>query len=343
MNETMNTVRIAKRLGLGAAHASWLAQLDRQHPSGPTPVLHSDAFATTVCKLKLTVEDAADVLRTMPSAEQDPELWWLLERSRCLLGHAIANQDGGAEPPPPLPPRLRLFPVHLILATVDIIRKYHQDIGIPEDTSWETLSHVGRAMAAYRVSHGEAGIQITRWDWLRFIGTLYQAGRLEVTPYHIRTRPEGAGPLFWYDEEMIAQLGPGFRKGDPALGLHVPASYPLTPQACVESLKRIGSAFASAYPGEPLRIATCTSWLLDDQLAEYLPEDANILSFQRRFTLVPGVREDDEAILRFVFGADRPKNLDELPQENTLERAVVSHLRTGRHWHMRTGWLELAS
>jgi hypothetical protein len=142
---------------------------------------------------------------------------------------------------------------------------------------------------------------------------------------------------------MVAQLGPGFRKGDPALGLHVPASYPLTPQACTESLKRISSAFASVYPGEPLRIATCTSWLLDDQLAECLPEDANILSFQRRFTLVPGAREDDEAILRFVFGADRPKNFDELPQQNTLEGAVVSHLRKGRHWRMRTGWLELAS
>jgi hypothetical protein len=224
MNETMTTVRIAKRLGLGDAHASWLAQLERQHPNGPMPAFHSYALATTLRQLKLTVEDAADVLRTMPSAEHDPELWWLLERGRCLLAHAIANQDGGSEPLPPLPPALRFFPVHLILAMVDIIRKHHQDLVIPEDISWETLSHVGRAMAAYRVSHGEAGIQITRWDWLRFVGALYQVGRLEVTPYHILARPKGAGPLFWYDDEMVAQLGPGFRKGDPALGLHVPAS-----------------------------------------------------------------------------------------------------------------------
>src|ERR1700681_4075402 len=150
MNETMNTVRIAKRLGLGDSHASWLVQLDRQHPKGPMPALHSDALATTLRQFKLTAEDAADVLRTIPCAEQDPELWWLLERGRCLLAHAIANQDGGAAPLPPLPPALRFFPVHLILASVDAIRKYHQDLVIPDDISWETLSHVGRAMAASR-------------------------------------------------------------------------------------------------------------------------------------------------------------------------------------------------
>jgi hypothetical protein len=95
------------------------------------------------------------------------------------------------------------------------------------------------------------------------------------------------------------------------------------------------------FPGEPLHIATCTSWLLDDQLAEYLPTESNILAFQRRFTLVPGAREEDEAILHYVFGAGRSKNIEELPQSSTLERAVVGHLRDGRHWHMRTGWLSI--
>jgi hypothetical protein len=44
-----------------------------------------------------------------------------------------------AEPLPPLPPALRFFPVHLILAMVDIIRKRHRDLVTPEDLSWETL------------------------------------------------------------------------------------------------------------------------------------------------------------------------------------------------------------
>jgi len=53
--------------------------------------------------------------------------------------------------------------------------------------------------------------------------------------------------------------------------------------------------------------------------------------FQRRFTMVPGARENDGAILHFVFGVERPKRLEALPQHTTLERAVVCHLQNGRH------------
>jgi hypothetical protein len=302
------------------------------NPTALTALLH---------QLGATPEDAAEVLRTMPAPERDPELWRLLERSHHLLSRGLANQSDNAEPLPPSPAALKLFPVHVILATVDAIRACHQQFGIPDDVSWETLSQLGRAMAAHRQSHGQPGIHLSRWDWLRFFGWLYQVGRLEVTPYRIRTHPPEAGPLFWYDDETASRLGPGFRKGDPALGLHVPATDALTPEACDESLRRIQTAFAGVYPGDPPRIATCTSWLLDDQLAEYLPADSNILTFQRRFELVPGARDNDEAILHFVFGADRPKQLEALPQDTTLERAVVRHLQTGRHWRTRTGWLTL--
>ncbi len=36
-----------------------------------------------------------------------------------------------------------------------------------------------------------------------------------------------------------------------------------------------------------------------------------------------------------------PDSLDELTRHTTLERAVVQHLRGGRHWQTRTGWLAL--
>src|SRR5262249_22677272 len=95
----------------------------------------------------------------------------------------------------------------------------------------------------------------------------------------------------------------------------------------------------NGFPGR--RVATCTSWLLDDQLAEYLPADSNILAFQRRFEPVPGAQDDDASMLRAVFGADHAQALDALPQETTLQRAVVRHLRSGRHWRMRTGWYDV--
>src|SRR5260370_27888913 len=103
--------------------------------------------------LGVTPEDAAELLRTMPSPERDPESWRLLERSHHLLSRGLANQSDNVEPLPPSPAALKLFPVQVILGTIDAIRACHQQFGIPDDISWETLSHLGRAMAAYRKSH----------------------------------------------------------------------------------------------------------------------------------------------------------------------------------------------
>ncbi len=70
------------------------------------------------------------------------------------------------------------------------------------------------------------------------------------------------------------------------------------------------------------------------------------MRFQRRFNLVQAseLETSDNFILNYVFnkGNDEPEIpltlLDELPQDTTLQRAFVSHLRSGKHWYERTGW-----
>jgi hypothetical protein len=232
----------------------------------------------------------------------------------------------------PRPPRSgsKLFPAHLVLAALGDIRACHREFGIPDEISWATLSHLGRAIRNYRAVHGETGVAVSDWDWMRYFGRLYEVGRLQVTPYLLRTHPKEAGPLFWYEDAEAERLGAGWRRGDPALGLHVPATGALTPAECDDALSRLRPAFAERYPGMPLRIATATSWLLDEQLAEYLPADSNIVRFQRRFRLVPGVQQYDDAVARMVAGAG-----------TALDRAVQRHFQQGHHWHLRTGWIEL--
>jgi hypothetical protein len=93
---------------------------------------------------------------------------------------------------------------------------------------------------------------------------------------------------------------------------------------------------------------TCTSWLLDPVLADYLPEDSNVVRFQRRFELMPRVEDDSEDggeearedLLRFVFGT-LTTPLDELPTRTVPQRAVVAHLKAGGRWHNRTGRVAL--
>jgi hypothetical protein len=318
----------------------WLAKLEKVSRPAPMPVPSHGVLRESLSQLRVSPQDAEAVLATMPAPDRDPEPWSLLQRSHHLLSQGLAHRSNNAEPLPALPPSFRFFPVHLILATLPEIRECHRHFGIPDDISTETLAHVGQAMSEYRAQHKEPGIQLTRWNWMRYCGWLYQVGRLTAIPYRLRSHPE-AGPLFWYDEQEASRRGPGFHKGDTAVSVHIPPTEPLKPDAVDESIRRMSTAFDRVFPGEPPRVATCTSWLLDDQLAEYLPPDSNILAFQRRFELAPGARDDDNSFLLFVFGPDRPKNIDALPQRTTLERAAVQHLKQGRHWRMRTGWLAI--
>jgi len=342
----ITATRVAQLFGLGEAETEWLAKVDGAHPSSPLAAPDIDKLADLFNRLEVPFDDRAELLETMPHPHHNPELWWLLDRSHYLLVNDIVNRVRRTGPPPRVPPAalpaaLRLFAVHLILVTIDDILRCHRELGIPEDVSWETLSILGRRMAAFRAKHDRTGIELTQWDWMRFFGLLYQVGRLEVIPYRLCIHPE-AGPLFWYDDETITRRSRGFRRGDPALSIHVPSGDPLTPEACDASFARLQTAFNAVQPDEPPLVATCTSWLLDDQLREYLPADSNILRFARRFELVPGSLDNDEAVLHYVFGAGHEEKLDSLRQRTTLERAVVEHIRSGRHWRLRTGWLCLA-
>ncbi|MBO0859340.1 MAG: DUF5596 domain-containing protein [Chloracidobacterium sp.] len=75
----------------------------------------------------------------------------------------MANQGEGAEPFPPPPAALTLFPVHVILGAMEAVHQRHQELGVPDDVSWETLSYLGRGMISYRKSRGETGIHISRF------------------------------------------------------------------------------------------------------------------------------------------------------------------------------------
>jgi hypothetical protein len=98
--------------------------------------------------------------------------------------------------------------------------------------------------------------------------------------------------------------------------------------------------FAACFPEHQARLGTCTSWLLDEQLADYLRPTSNIVRFQHRFNVARGAAEDSRSTLRFVF--DRvPESVEDLPQRTTLEKAIVEHIRKGGTWRTRTGWVEL--
>jgi hypothetical protein len=191
------------------------------------------------------------------------------------------------------------------LARVDEARALHAARGLTDEESWETLQDLPRHAHLDRLVHGTPGLRTGWWVELAFSGRLFQLGRLQFEPRA------------------------GF------LSVHIPEEGgPLTPAACDASFARARAVFPDASE------ARCRSWLLDPQLAELLPATSNIVAFQRRFELLEPGENEDARVLEFVFHTLEP-DLDRLPQQTSLQRAIVGHLRAGGHFAGPTGTLEL--
>ncbi|MET7834771.1 acyltransferase domain-containing protein [Micromonospora sediminicola] len=303
----------AARLGVPVDEVDRVHRLAADHPSAPLPT-RADAPAL-LDRLAVPPDDAAEILAGWPdpgSPLWTPELRWLLDRSTAMVRADVGGHEW-LPPGPALPrdrgPAWRHLYVYAYLALVEVVRGYHRDHGVPDAVSWATLADLGRNLAVDRRMDGQGWPVMQSWLTLHTRGGLYELGRLQ------------------------------HQRGE-TIGLHIPDAGPLTPQAVTASLDEARAFFPRHFPGERHTEFSCGSWLLDPQLREYLPDDSNIIRFQRRFELEPYEEPEgldgDVEVLRFVFRT-LSTPLDELPRRTVLQRAVVDHLRAGRHWQWRRG------
>lgn len=333
----LDAATIQERLGLGEEHLPWLQELEALGaPPEPVQLPASEEALQILARANAPEDQVAEAVAAIAEIERDSALRWLVERCHHLLVQNMGQFDQ-MHSWPVLPERFgvsgRFVYVWAFLATIPAVRKYHQSRDIPDDIAWATLGDLGRNMGIQKRTYGVGGLGTTNWITLHFRGAIYELGRLQFNRSRVR-----------YENEALEGLNVPFRHGDDALGVHIPESGPMTPEACAASFAAAPGFFARHFPEDSPRAMTCGSWLLDEQLADYLPADSNILRFQRCFNLLPGGRVCDPEIIWFVFrkrGKPVEELLDELPQRTSLERAIVQHLRGGGHWLARQGWIPI--
>ncbi|MDP9793382.1 hypothetical protein J2S43_001894 [Catenuloplanes nepalensis] len=307
----MNSEDIAARLGVPVEDIARVHRIAGDLPSAPLPD-RADGPAM-LDRLAVRPDDAAEIMAGWPSDRWEPELRWLLDRSIALVRADLGGYDWllpGPELPRDRGPAWRHLYVYAYLALTGVALDYHRAHGVPEAVSWATLADLGRNLAIDRRMNREGWPVMQAWLTLHVRGGLYELGRLQ---HH---------------------------RGDGTIGLHIPDAGPLTPEAITASLDAGRAFFPRHFPDESYTAFSCGSWLLDPQLREYLPADSNIIRFQDRFTLDPyeapeGLDADLE-VRRFVFRS-LTTPLDRLPRDTALQRAVIDHLRSGRHWQWRRG------
>lgn len=323
---------VGRRLGLAGEVVQRLAPVCGV--GGPEVVLPSDEGVGQLCgRLGIERVDRDSLLVARPDAGRQPELWWVLNCSYRLLLAQMGQRRRGNPAWAALPDETGSVGRHLFvwafLAAVPHVRDYHATIGLSDAESWDSLRALGEELALSRRLTGRAGLDATWGLPMVFTGVGVRLGRLAFEREPRRTDGDANDLL---------------RAGESVLNTHVPASgEALSDAACDASFDRAVEV-AEQFPEKVVGFA-CHSWLMDQQLAEYLPASSNIMRFQSRFSRFGERVEADWAPLENVFhrrfdGADVPASLlDELPQRTTLERAVVSHLRRGGHWYNQTGWI----
>ncbi|MET9021835.1 acyltransferase domain-containing protein [Actinopolymorpha sp. NPDC004070] len=325
---------VQQRLHLPEPTLRWLRTLHGGRDGSPRTALPDDDEADRLLtRLGVASIDRATTLRARPDPAAHPELWWIMGRLCDDLRSTMGTPPAGGGWPA-FPQHTGSAGRHLLvwacLAVLPDVRRYHARHDVPDDISWASLAALGTEMASARRLTGAGGLDAT-WGMPRvFRGVTYRLGRLAFD----RQRPRPEPP----DHAVL-------RAGHSGLNTHVPADGgPLDPAACDTSFAMAVRFFPHRFP-ERVGAFGCHSWLMDEQLANYLPETSNIVRFQRRFRTFVDREQADWAPLENVFHrryeSDEvpPELLDELPRTTTLQRAVVTHLRRGGHWYNQTGWI----
>ena len=199
------------------------------------------------------------------------------------------------------------------------------------------MTIVARHTQIHQHKWGSVGFDPGWWLLPVLRGEMVQIGSLQF--HRVNLCVGNLSPEPWYAPEESRRRGEGFRRGDPSIGIHIPNGTALGARDLDATFERAREVLGERWPVEQRRLATCQSWLLDAQLADFLDPASNIVMFQRRFTLLDEWYENDQETLDFIF--QRPgASAEALPRETSLQRGILELLERGGHWRARPGWLD---
>lgn len=184
-------------------------------------------------------------------------------------------------------------------------------LGISEKIYVDTMGAFSRFVREHKASYGSYGFDRGFWTPRQVSCRLFRIGQLE---YELTTQ-----------------------KGVPIVSLHIPTDVDLRPEILKPSLKAgLGELYRlfPEYEGKPVY---CHSWLMSPLLADFLPEESNILRFQELFDItsddIPG-----RDVLLWVFKNPKlPK--EAYPEDTSLQRKLKKYFLNGGQFQEGKGYL----
>lgn len=121
--------------------------------------------------------------------------------------------------------------------------------------------------------------------------------------------------------------------------IHIPSDGNFDQETVNASYARAREIFARCYPDYPYKAFFCSSWLMSTDLRKILKPTSNILSFQEPFIFIP-FRSSGRLVFSFAFqmNAAIPEDLNTLPENTSLQRAVKQLYLNGGYVHEGAGF-----
>lgn len=175
------------------------------------------------------------------------------------------------------------------------------NLGINEQIYIDTMKCFTRFIEEHKVSYGSYGFDRDFWTVRQIAGKLFRVGELE---YELRNV-----------------------KGQRFISIHIPSDARVKKQLLAKSYDDARQLQEQVFPEYGKAEMKCESWLLAPALQKLLPEDSNILEFQRAFELEEVV-EDRNDVMEWVF-KNPHLSLEEAPEDTFLQRKMKQYLLQG--------------
>lgn len=281
-------------------------------------------LGTRLDELGLAEADRRAALDAARAALESADVLSAVERFADRLRggmDAFPGDDGDADPwagyqPSDDPLGAGVVPLLALVATSDDLAAFHRQRGIPAAISARTMTELGQQAWVHRRTFGEFGLHTYDWLTVTWSGSLYWLGRLQFN-------------LMRLDGEWVCST-------------HIPQTGALDPASVDDSFHRAAGFFPRYFGDRSVQDFWCDSWLLDPELAAALAPESNISRFQRRWRICGEPKPGDADALFFTFARRGTVDLDALPRDTSLQRAVIDRLQSGGHWQVRQGRIPMA-
>ncbi|WP_432799480.1 acyltransferase domain-containing protein [Poriferisphaera sp. WC338] len=276
-----------------------------------------------------------------------PLLWHLFYCFSQMKDPLPTNYATSPKLPESLGHHGELFYLYLYLCLVEYPMALDQERGVPEEITQATLHDVVRWTRFNSKDKGRLALTQSVWLNHHMNSRLHQIGRLQferrACDYKsIIARDSETGELRGYGEDEHDQVWGKviLEEGDPIVSIHIPRSGAMDHDVCTKSFVDAKQFFTKYYPEFQPKAYCCFSWLTNPLWSQYLMETSNVRKFVERYHPYPLEAREDTGLWYWLYQKWEPfENLDDAPQESSVQRAFVKHLKDGKKWFVSGGYI----